>query len=162
MTAPTRRLHRSRSDRMIGGVAGGLAAYLEVDSTLVRLAFAALVLAAGSGLLAYLIAWIVVPEEPEGAPARVAATGPGAPAGAQDGAGAALPAAALSAATPAPTRSPSPSAAGRGARLVIGTVLVAVGSILLLQWAIPDLHGLLWPVAAIAGGLGFVFYGARR
>ena len=54
--APPRRLYRSRTNRMLGGVAGGLAEYLQVDSALVRLAFAALVLAAGAGFLGYIIA----------------------------------------------------------------------------------------------------------
>lgn len=59
-----KRLYRSRSDRMIAGVAGGLAQYLNVDPTLVRLGFVVLSLAGGPGLLLYIVMWIVVPEEP--------------------------------------------------------------------------------------------------
>ena len=58
------RLYRSRTDRMIGGVCGGLGKYLNVDPTLVRLVFALTALFGGPGLLAYLIMLIVVPEEP--------------------------------------------------------------------------------------------------
>ncbi len=59
-----KRLMRSMSDRMIAGVAGGLAEYLSVDVTLVRLAFVILALAGGPGLLIYLILWLVMPEKP--------------------------------------------------------------------------------------------------
>ena len=59
-----KKLYRSRTDSMIGGVCGGLAEYFDVDSTLVRLAAVALTLAGGSGVLAYLILWLVVPQKP--------------------------------------------------------------------------------------------------
>ncbi len=61
----TKRLYRSRSERMIAGVCGGLGQYFGIDPTLVRLAFVVIALAVGSGLLAYLILWIIVPLEPE-------------------------------------------------------------------------------------------------
>jgi phage shock protein PspC (stress-responsive transcriptional regulator) len=143
--SPPRRLYRSRTDRMLGGVAGGVAAYLQVDPTLTRLAFVALALAAGTGVLAYIIAWIVIPEEPLGqaGPPTLAVPAAG------DTAGAAVPA--------APRRS-----TGRGARLIVGAILVAVGCILLLDWAIPDLHHFFWPAAIIVFGLGLLAYGARR
>jgi phage shock protein C len=57
------RLKRSKSDRMIAGVCGGLAAYLDIDSTLVRLAFAILLFASGIGFPIYLILWVIMPEE---------------------------------------------------------------------------------------------------
>lgn len=50
---------------MIAGVCGGLAEYFDVDPVLVRIIALILVLSAGGGLLAYLILWIVVPENPE-------------------------------------------------------------------------------------------------
>ena len=49
---------------MIGGVAGGLAEYFEIDSTLVRIIFVVSLFVGGSGVLAYIILWIVIPEEP--------------------------------------------------------------------------------------------------
>ncbi len=57
-----KRLMRSTTDKMLAGVAGGLAEYLGVDATLVRLAFVILALAGGPGLLIYLILWFVMPE----------------------------------------------------------------------------------------------------
>jgi phage shock protein C len=59
-----RRLYRSRQERMLGGVAGGLAQYFNVDPALVRLAFVILTLSGGAGILAYIIMAIVVPERP--------------------------------------------------------------------------------------------------
>lgn len=58
-----KRLYRSRSDRMIGGVCGGLGNYFAIDPTLVRLVFVLLFVFGGSGFLLYLILWIVLPEE---------------------------------------------------------------------------------------------------
>lgn len=61
--APTRRLHRSRNDRMIAGIAGGIAETYAVDATLVRIVLAvAAVFTAGGVLVAYGVAWLVVPE----------------------------------------------------------------------------------------------------
>ncbi|MBT9149191.1 MAG: PspC domain-containing protein [Dehalococcoidia bacterium] len=58
-----RRLYRSRSDRVIWGVCGGLARYLGVDPTVIRLVMVLLVFANGIGILAYIIMAIVVPLE---------------------------------------------------------------------------------------------------
>ncbi len=59
----TKRLVRSRSNAMIGGVCSGLGNYFGIDPTLVRLFFVLLALAEGTGLLLYFILWIVVPRE---------------------------------------------------------------------------------------------------
>ena len=57
-----KRLTRSRTDRMIAGVCGGFADYAGVDVNLVRLALVALTLFAGSGIVLYVIAWLILPE----------------------------------------------------------------------------------------------------
>lgn len=54
------------SNGMIGGVAGGIARYLKVDPTLIRIAFVLVALFAGGGVLLYLILWVVVPKEGDG------------------------------------------------------------------------------------------------
>lgn len=57
-----KRLHRSLTDRKIAGVCGGIAEYLGWDSTLVRLLWVILTLLGGSGVLIYLVLWIVMPD----------------------------------------------------------------------------------------------------
>lgn len=59
-----KRLYRSRSQRMVCGVCGGIAEYFNIDPTLIRLAWVLFSLSAGSGILAYIIAAIVIPDEP--------------------------------------------------------------------------------------------------
>lgn len=58
-----RKLYRSKSDRKLAGVCGGLAQYFNVDATLFRVLFVATTLF-GAGLVLYLAMWIIVPEEP--------------------------------------------------------------------------------------------------
>jgi len=58
-----KRLMRSNTDKKLAGVCGGLAEYLDVDSTIVRLAFVLLSLYFGNGLLLYIIAYLVMPED---------------------------------------------------------------------------------------------------
>jgi phage shock protein C len=61
-------LRRSRGERVIGGVCGGLGRYLGLDPVLLRIAFVVLAIAGGGGILLYLVAWILIPEEREGEP----------------------------------------------------------------------------------------------
>jgi phage shock protein PspC (stress-responsive transcriptional regulator) len=60
-----RRLTRSSSDKVIGGVAGGLGRYFDIDPIIFRIGFVVLMLAGGAGLLGYLAAWVLVPPDPE-------------------------------------------------------------------------------------------------
>lgn len=67
MTTPGKKvLRRSADDKMIAGVAGGLAKYFEVDPVVVRVIFLVLLIAGGSGFLIYLIGWIAIPMEQPG------------------------------------------------------------------------------------------------
>ena len=59
-----RRLYRSRTERSIAGICGGLAAYFDADPTLIRLVTLLLILFGGLSIWAYIILWIVIPEEP--------------------------------------------------------------------------------------------------
>ncbi len=61
-TAGTRRLRRRTTDRVIGGVAGGLGEYLNVDPVLFRALFAGLVIFGGAGLVLYVLGWLLIPE----------------------------------------------------------------------------------------------------
>ena len=58
------KLYRSK-DQMVGGVCAGLGEYVGIDPTIVRLAFALLLFFDGCVLLAYIIGWIVIAEDPE-------------------------------------------------------------------------------------------------
>ena len=60
-----KRIYRTEDDRKIAGVCGGIAEYFDVDSTLIRLAFVFFVLVAGTGILAYIIAALIMPNESE-------------------------------------------------------------------------------------------------
>ena len=59
-----KRLYKARGQRMVCGVCGGLAEYFGIDPALVRLAFLLLAAGWGSGLLAYIVAAIIIPEPP--------------------------------------------------------------------------------------------------
>jgi len=59
-----KKLYRLRDDRKIAGICSGVAKYLEIDPVVVRLITLLAVVIGGTGLLAYLIGWIIIPEEP--------------------------------------------------------------------------------------------------
>jgi phage shock protein PspC (stress-responsive transcriptional regulator) len=65
-----RKLWRSSTDRRIAGVCGGLAEYFDLDATLIRVLWVLLLLCAGTGLLAYIIMWVVIPLAPNTLPAQ--------------------------------------------------------------------------------------------
>ena len=58
-----KRINRSRSDRMLGGVCAGLANYLGIDTVWVRLFFILLAVGDGIGILIYIVLWIILPDE---------------------------------------------------------------------------------------------------
>lgn len=58
-----KKLYRSNSNRMIAGVCAGIAEYFNIDPTIVRLAWAVFCILGGSGILAYIVAAIIIPEE---------------------------------------------------------------------------------------------------
>ena len=60
----SKRLYRSRKNQVIGGVAAGVAEYFDIDPTIVRIAWALLAIAWGTGILIYLICWLVIPVNP--------------------------------------------------------------------------------------------------
>jgi phage shock protein C len=58
-----RKLYRSRNQRMLAGVCGGLAEYFNVDATLIRVLFLVLAVFGGTGLVIYVVMWLIVPDE---------------------------------------------------------------------------------------------------
>ncbi|MET9018725.1 PspC domain-containing protein [Actinopolymorpha sp. NPDC004070] len=61
--ATQKKLVRTRDERMIAGVCGGIARYAGLDPVIIRLALAASILLGGAGVVLYIAAWIIVPEE---------------------------------------------------------------------------------------------------
>lgn len=138
------RLYRSRTDRVLFGVAGGVAERLGVDPALVRIAWILLTLAWGFGFILYVVMAFVVPEVPE-APESQAGVATGEVAGAAGGA-------------PVARRHDD----GRGA-LLFGLILVLVGAWFLARQWLPFLDtDLLWPVVLIAIGAVLVLGAIRR
>lgn len=166
-----KRLYRSRTDRMIGGVCGGLAAYFDVDPTLVRVTAVLLGLANGVGVIAYIILLVVVPEEGD-KPMYTAWTDPAdTPAGT---APADQPAPAPE--TAAPSREPAPAAPvaqpatvtparpePRRGGLTGGLILILIGGIFLASQFVPGLDiGKLWPLILVAVGVSMILKSGRR
>jgi phage shock protein C len=63
--AQVKRLYRSSKDRILGGVCGGLGGYFNIDPVIIRLLWVLFSLAYGTGILAYIIAWIIIPRNPK-------------------------------------------------------------------------------------------------
>jgi phage shock protein C len=172
-----RRLYRSSSERILGGVAGGVADYFDLDPALVRIAWAILILASGGiFLLLYLVMWFVVPESPSGFAYSQWPSAP--PPGGEpmsstestEGSAGTAAAGADTTGTPSanPTPPPPPSIAhewaGRraerrrhrsgGGGIVIGALLILLGVWFLAQDWIPWLRRAeLWPIALVLLGV---------
>ena len=157
----TERLYRSPDDRILAGVAGGVAEILDADPSIVRIVWALLiVLTGGIALLVYIVMAIVVPERPVGVEVRgssdttgMASTSPAAP----DGGWIAPDGSIVPMATTPPTRRArqrDPASRARGA-LVAGLILILIGGYFLVRQFVPSIDlGLWWPTVAI--GLGVV------
>ncbi|MBR1640033.1 MAG: PspC domain-containing protein [Treponema sp.] len=61
----SKKLYKSRKNKMIDGVCGGLADFFSIDATIIRLIFALAVILKGAGILLYIIACIIIPREPD-------------------------------------------------------------------------------------------------
>jgi phage shock protein C len=174
----TRRLYRSVHERVLGGVAGGIAEYFDLDPSLVRIAWAVLVLAsAGAFLVLYIVMWIVVPEAPAGYlpgpgspyPPSASSQQPAAPASAgESGASSPTGEAPTEHATPAAASTGGSSAdewwarraerrrhrSSGGGALVLGAILILVGAWFLARDWLPWLRSTdIWPVAIILLGI---------
>ena len=137
------RLYRSRGDRMLFGVAGGLARYLNVDSSIVRIVWVLLVFAAGAGILLYVVAAFLIPEEPAGYVAGSVSSS-------------------VSGEEPGADRPVSERRDTGGGAILLGLILVLVGGWLLLERFLPALEGrVVWPAILIIVGLALVIGSLR-
>lgn len=150
------RLYRSRDDRMLFGVAGGMAEWMDLDPAIVRLVWALLILAGGVGLLLYIVAAIVIPEAPyDLRPADLAGTADGAAGSATAGMAAGTTAAGSDQTRWEARRARRAARRSNGnAGMIFGLILVVLGAWFLLDRYVPALD-LSWfmPGALIVIGL---------
>lgn len=172
-----RTLYRSRNDRTLAGVCGGLGEYFQLDPTLIRLVFVLLAVFTGIGVLAYIVLWIVVPEE-GGQPLYEQWKSEGdvstpRPAAAPETPSAPRPPAAASTPGPVPVTGSWSSPPDewlhrdgiRRGGVVPGVVLIVVGALFLVNVMLPQLRidiWKLWPVILIAIGIGIMVRPRRR
>ena len=137
------KLYRSISDRMIGGVCGGLGVFLSIDPVFIRLLFVLLLFGTDFGLILYLLLWILIPEEgkaygfkEESFSTKIRSMG-------DDIQGA--------------VTQPHPQAG-----LILGIGLIAIGGLMFidrlnLSWLDWFNFDVLWPVLLVAGGIMLLF-----
>jgi len=152
-----RRLYRSRKNRVIAGVCGGIAEYFNIDPVVVRVLAVLLFFAGGSALLAYIVGLIIIPAAPWEEQIKTAANAP-----------AVAPAAAASA---QPAVETSPAGANVGA-LIIGVVMVVFGAIFMMRqipffnhyywWFWDHAWHFFWPSLIIVIGLLLILKGWKK
>ncbi len=145
-----KRLYRSRKNKVLAGVCGGIAEYFNIDPVLVRVITVLLFFTGGISLLAYIIAIFVIPEEPLAAPASAAA-----PTWQPDAAG-----------------SVHGQQLSRAGALIAGLILVVFGAVFLMRniptmenfywWFWDHAWQFFWPGILIVIGLVIIFRGSRK
>ncbi len=122
------KLYRSEKSKMIGGVAGGLSEYFNVDVVVFRLLFLLLLLFSGGGLLAYIILWIAIPKRP------------------------------YAQGTTAPNQGESREIHPASRSTLGGIILIFLGGLFLLDNVLPMYHIRdFWPVILIVFGIFLIF-----
>lgn len=132
-----KKIYRSEKDKMIGGVCGGLAEYFNIDVVIIRLLWVLLFFLEGSGLIAYLIAWVVIPSDNS---IRYDSFG-------------------SEVVDEKPNHKESSTISGSH---VVGLILIVLGILMLVKNYVPYFpwHK-LWPLALIAAGVGLIVHNAR-
>jgi len=148
--AETKKLYRSRTDRVIGGVCGGLAEYFDIDSTIVRIVAVIIAIWGGVGVFAYIIGLIVIPEEPVKGEKKMAGKNK------KDDFSEKVEAAAQQ------VKSELKKDPAKG-QWIGGLILITLGVLFLVNQFIPALDfGKLWPVILIVIGAYVIANNARR
>jgi phage shock protein PspC (stress-responsive transcriptional regulator) len=140
-------LFRSRTDRVFGGVAGGIARSLHSDPAIIRIIFAILIIFGGGGLLLYLILWIAIPEEPFQSFEDATFSGEAKPGDGQPAAEQTYPPSAY-----VPRRQSGP--------LVVGLILIAIGGLFLVDRLLPNINFRFhdfWPIIIVIAGLALIY-----
>ncbi len=148
------RLYRSRADRMIAGVAGGIAHSLRLDPSIVRIVWAILIpLTGGFMLLVYIIMAIVVPETPKGAAPGPPPPGADADVDAPEGVAPEATVGAEPAAAPTTRGNPG---------VILGILLIFIGVWFLIDQYLDFDWGRFWPLAVIGLGVVLLLMALRR
>lgn len=148
----TRRLYRSRTDTILGGVAGGVADYLDVDPSLVRIVWAILaIITGGIFVVLYIVMWIVVPQ-------TLAAE----PAGASGDAGSDSPAPGEGGAPASPPRPVVHRQRSGNGTLIFGLILIGVGAWFLVRQYVDINLDRLWPIGLVLLGVLLLLVSLRR
>ena len=135
-------LYRSKKNHLIGGVAGGIAEYFGVDPLIIRIIFVLLALSGGSGIVVYIILWILIPQEGESR-SRSDDIGENIKQGANK---------------MVKEIKEDPKAQSNG-RTIGGLVLIVIGAIFLIENFFPGFYlgfSRLWPLILVAIGLGIM------
>lgn len=141
-----KRLYRSSTQKVIGGVAGGLGDYLDIDPVLIRIAFVVALFFGGAGLLAYIIAWIIIPEQPR----ENTMSNP------------IDPQQSTAPPQPQPPQPPMPGHRHGHGSIIGGLVLLVIGFLFLAENFLPDFHfGDWWPLILVAIGVGLLYRAVR-
>ena len=143
---------------MIAGVCGGIAEYFDVDSTLVRLLTVLVVLLGGAGIVVYLIAWIIIPKNPEQISDEAFDKREKFKENVKKGAEDVIEEVKEHLETRERT-----STSGKNERLLGGIIIIVIGVIFLLNSVFPWIAiGRLWPLILIAAGIIFIIQAYRK
>ena len=139
-----KRLYLSRKNKVIAGVAGGIAEYLDVDPVLIRIAFIIAIFAGGSGILAYIIAWIIIPEQPKEETMTTPIETPPPPQPSQ--------------ASQPPPLEPKPEPRPSRGSVVGGAILIVLGLLFLGHNFLPDFNFIdYWPLILVVIGGSLIY-----
>jgi phage shock protein C len=141
------KLYRSRRFRVLGGVAGGLATYFNLDPVLVRVLLVIMMIFHGFGLLVYIILWIVIPEEPFELAYQVKPEDTG-QAHAAEGE------------NPEFANTKKPKESGR---IITGVILIGLGLIFFADRVIPSFDlGDVFPIAMVLIGIALIWNSMKK
>lgn len=152
-----KRLYRSKKNRVLAGVCGGIGEYFNIDPVIIRIIAVILLLVGGSGILAYIIGIIIIPENPEqynGQPQQY-----------KD------PVENPNAVVSEPSKEPVEGSSDTGA-LLVGLVLVVIGGVFLMRnlpfldhyyyWIKHQIKDFFWPAVLIGFGMFMIFKSTRK
>lgn len=151
-----RRLYRSRKDRVISGICGGVGEYFKVDPVIVRVAAVFLILTGGIGVIAYIVGIFIIPEAPVGESGSEDVAGPES----------------ASALEAKPVKAAEAQPASNSGPVLFGLILVILGAFFLLRsilvfshyywWIRDQMHVFFWPGILIGVGLFLILRNSKR